>query len=164
MADRPPISSDVASGPPPEEFGLDSVDDAWMHHIRQAEAVAALGTLGETHRDTLSAMNNLARLLRSSGRLEEAEAQAREAVKLGRKVLPPDHWMIGAILMAQGTTLMDMERYKEAEPILAESLSIIQGAFGEDHPNTTKARANLNTLYTRWNKPDVAAECASKGE
>ncbi len=114
MAERPPTSSDVAPRPPPEEFELDSADDTWMHHIRQAEAAVALGRLGEFQ-------------------------------------------------LAHGTTLMDMERYEEAEPILTESLSILQGSFGETHPNTAEARAKLHTLYTRWGKPDKAAEFAPAG-
>jgi hypothetical protein len=114
MAERPPTSSDVAPRPPPEEFELDSADDTWMHHIRQAERIVALGRLDASQ-------------------------------------------------IAHGTTLMDMERYAEAEPILNESLRILQGAFGDTHPNTAKARANLHTLYTRWGKPDKAAEFAAAG-
>ena len=58
---------------------------------------------------------------------------------------------------------MDLERFSEAEPILSESLRVLQGAFGDAHPNTVKARADLHTLYTRWGKPDKAAEFAPAG-
>jgi len=126
--------------------------------------VVAVRVMGKEHPNTLGAMSNLSGLLRTRGRLEEAESIAREVVALGEKVLPPDHWALGAFQIAHGTTLMDMERFAEAEPILIESLRILQGAYGDAHPNTAAARANLHTLYTRWGRPDKAAEFAAAGE
>ena len=48
-------------------------------------------TLGDTHPDTLTSINNLASLLQDQGKLSEAEPLHREAVSGAKKTLGVEH-------------------------------------------------------------------------
>jgi len=48
-------------------------------------------TLGDTHADTLTSINNLASLLQDQGKLSEAEPLMREAVSGAKKTLGDAH-------------------------------------------------------------------------
>ena len=106
---------------------------------------------GEKHPNYASGLNNLAGLLRDTGRLEEAEALIRQATQITKGALGEDNPTYATKLNNLAALLHDTERLNEAEPLYRQAIDILE-ATTPDHPNTTAARANLDTLLAQMGK------------
>ena len=92
--------------------------------------------MGDSHPDTLTSINNLALLLKTQGKLGEAEPLYREALDGRRRTLGDSHPStltsinnLAGLLQAQG-------KLGEAEPLYRESLDGHRRVLGDAHPNT----------------------------
>ncbi len=61
-----------------------------------------------------------------------------------------DEYGTGAFLNARGMTLMQLERYSDAEAVLLEAHEILEAARGAEHKRTIKVIAFLDDLYDAW--------------
>ena len=84
------------------------------------------------------------------GRLTEAEALHREALEGARRKLPDGHWHTGSYLGSYGKTLVQLERYVDAEAALLEAHRILETARGAKHERTMKVVKSFTDLYDAW--------------
>jgi Flp pilus assembly protein TadD len=71
--------------------------------------------LGTEHPHTLTSMSNLASVLRSQGKYEEAEAINRQTLAQGEKVLGPEHRFTLKSMSNLAGVLDSQGKYEEAE-------------------------------------------------
>ena len=114
--------------------------------------------LGDTHWQTCSTMINLARVYKGREQWARAEPLNREAVAGGRVSLPAGHWMLGVFIGHLGVTLVELERYEEAEATLLEAHAMLVESMGPGHVRTVAQVEQLVTLYRRWGRDEDAAE------
>ncbi|PVH75932.1 FabD/lysophospholipase-like protein, partial [Cadophora sp. DSE1049] len=136
---------------------LDS-DGRW----KEAEALLVQVTnfrkkvLGEEHPDTLTSMNNLARLFQSQGKYEAAEPLYQETLRLRKKVLGEEHpdTLVSINNLAR---LFDSQgKYEAAEPLYQETLRLRKKVLGEEHPDTLVSMNNLARLFQSQGKYEAA--------
>jgi tetratricopeptide (TPR) repeat protein len=101
---------------------------------------------------TATALSNLAVLLQSMGRLEEAEAHSRRALDIDEGNLGPDHPEVANRLSNLATIFMSSGRWKDAEPLLRRALQIAEAAFGPDHPDVAACLSNLGSALAGQGK------------
>jgi serine/threonine protein kinase len=109
------------------------------------------------HPKVLYALNNLAEIQCSTGKLAEAETIFRDIVAARRRTAISDeaNLFLGTLnnladtLRAQGKT-------KEAEPLLQECLEECRKQFGPSHPNTLVAANNLAIVYQNLGRLESA--------
>ncbi len=99
-----------------------------------------------------SAKNNMAALLASTGRLEEAELMLQETLALRRKVHSDLHPQTAQALSNLGAVLGMQGKYDEAEPHLRESLASFREVLPAGHPSLVEALNNLGKLLRRMGK------------
>jgi serine/threonine-protein kinase len=120
--------------------------------LNQAEEVlrraVAIATAHDTAADHARALTQLASLLGQSGRLEEAEATAREAIAIWELTRGADHVDTAAALANLGTVLLDRGRAGEADPVLARAVGILERDLGTAHPNFARAVNGLASART----------------
>jgi tetratricopeptide (TPR) repeat protein len=108
-------------------------------HAREVRAKS----LGPDHADTLTSWGNLAAVLRSLGRLNQAEAEHRAVLRARISVLGPDDPATLATRTNLALVLHDLGRLEEAEVELRAVLKARVRALGPDHPSTLTNRNNL---------------------
>ncbi|MCP3960329.1 MAG: tetratricopeptide repeat protein [bacterium] len=87
------------------------------------------------------ALRNLATVLQAQDKNEEAEQAARQALAILQKYFK--HWQIADAESVLGGTLMALERYDEAEPLLTQSYPFIETTKGGNARQTREARERL---------------------
>ena len=70
--------------------------------------------LGQEHPDTLTSMNNLAMVLSSQGKYEEAEEMHRQTLELREKVLGKEHPYTLTSMNNLAVVLSSQGKYEEA--------------------------------------------------
>jgi len=86
-------------------------------------------TLGSDNPDYGAGLYNVAKLYQAEGKLLKAEYYAQEALTIMRKNLPPDHPTLAGVESGLGSVLTDLDRPKEAEPLLRDALSIYRKVY-----------------------------------
>ena len=102
--------------------------------------------LGEEHEKTLAAANDLALLLKDTGRVAEAEQLYRATYDARKKKLGEDH---PDTLNSAGNLaflLKNTGRTEEAEPLYRARYDAKKKKLGEDHPDTLDSAGNLGIL------------------
>ncbi len=125
-------------------------EELWrgVHAVRER-------TLGPASPATLTPLYELARLARVTGRLEEAEALATRGFELSYGVLPAHDPHAFEFLRELGWTLLEAERYDEAEALLLESLPLFEALPGGSQGGGPQAQLAL--LYERTGDEGEAA-------
>ena len=114
-----------------------------------SQAVTVLEkVLGGEHPDTVAALNNLALLYQSMGRLAEAEPLAKRALATAEKVLGKDHPDVASQLTNLAGLYRATGRLAEAEPLAERALDIRQQKLGPDDPYVAQSLNNLGWLYS----------------
>ena len=85
-------------------------------------------------------LNNLAMLLYSQAKYEEAEALYRQAMDIDIRALGRDHPGVATDLNNLAGLLKATGRTAEAKKMGLEALAIVERALGPDHPDTTDYR------------------------
>ena len=117
------------------------------------ESAAVFGRALAKPDDNLSYANPLMELgliLDAMGRLPEAESHLRKALEIRRRLVPPGNQLIGITEGALGECLTLEKRYAEAEPMLLDSLRIMQATTVESDSRRQEARDRLARLYREW--------------
>ncbi|MDQ8707552.1 tetratricopeptide repeat protein [Streptomyces sp. LHD-70] len=129
----------------------------WAHLAREGERL-----LGEEHRDTLVARNNLANSYREAGRTDEAIALAEEVHAVHARLLEDEHRdtpHIDDILANLNTLALSyLEAGRTDEAIALEELVLAtrEELRGEDHVQTLDARNNLASSYREAGRTEEA--------
>jgi tetratricopeptide (TPR) repeat protein len=124
-----------------------------LGHLVQAQGVLqkARGTrqelLGADHPDTLSTMNNLARVYKARGRYEDAETLYQRVLQARRRTLAADHSQTLTTMNDLGALYMARGRYEEAEKLYRQVLEGYRRTLGADHPQTLTGMNNLALVY-----------------
>ncbi|MCP3964312.1 MAG: serine/threonine protein kinase [bacterium] len=84
--------------------------------------------------------------LRTMGRPEGALQDAERALEILGGAYGSDHWRTADARSVLGGCLADLDRFDEAEPLLRESLPIIEQAKGDSSRATVEARQRLDRL------------------
>lgn len=111
-------------------------------YLRRALALCR-NHLGPEDRDTVGCMNNLAQLLKTTGRLTEAEALMREVLIITEKYVEPNAPILEGFLNNLGTLLLENDCADEAEPLLRRALEIAESNFGEHDQRVARCLHNL---------------------
>jgi primosomal replication protein N len=112
-------------------------------------------TLSKEHPSTLDSMNNLANVLDSQGKYEEAEAMHQQTLQLKEKVLGKEHPSTPESINNLALVLNHQGKYKEAEVMHRQTLQMIEKVLSKEHPSTV-ARINIiNTLASINNLASV---------
>lgn len=111
-------------------------------------------TLGD-HPDLAATLNNFGTFCASQGRLDEAEAMLRKALRIRETVLGPDHPDVAVTLNNVAGVEMMRGRFDTAEALLRRGLAIREAALPPDHPDLA---ANLQSLAVMYGKQDRYAE------
>lgn len=91
-------------------------------------------------------LNNLASVLRRSGRLAEAEAAYRDALAAARAVFGPAHPQLTRTINNLAVVLKDEGDLAAAEPLMREALAMSRKLYGEEHPDIALQLSNLASL------------------
>ncbi len=115
----------------------------------------AASELREKSGTYIQLMTNKALILQENKQFEEAEATYQEAIdlqtsrlKLNRKS-DPDY---AHLLNNMASLYLVTRKTEKVEPLLKESHDIYVSKFGEDHPSTASAKADLGNFYRSQGK------------
>ncbi len=78
---------------------------------------------------------------------DKAIPLARDALRLARTILPPEHPTLATVLEAQATVLQQEDKPDSAGALLEEGLRILEKSYGPDHQEVVWQRYNLATFY-----------------
>lgn len=107
--------------------------------------------LGAERRDTLTSLNNLARVIGDQGRYAEAEKLDRQVANARTRVLGAEHPYTLASLYNLALDIGKQGRYVEVEPLAVEVVvTQIAPSEGNSNPNTIRYRANLGYLRAHY--------------
>ena len=102
------------------------------------------------------ASNELARLLKRTNRLGEAEPLMRRALEINLAAFGEQHPGVAACMSNLASLLQDTNRFGEAEPLMRRALEIDEDALGEQHPNVGTCLNNLALLLQDTNRIEEA--------
>ncbi|KJZ70980.1 hypothetical protein HIM_09635 [Hirsutella minnesotensis 3608] len=154
--------------------------DAWMRYLPHAQRILyfrkdagdekaegrttspacsrawAKKVLGKEHPETLGSMNNLARVLQSLGKYEEAERLHRQALDLKEKVLGKEHPETLGSMNNLARVLQSLGKYEEAERRHRRALDLREKVLGKEHPSTLGSMNNLARVLQSLGKYEEA--------
>jgi len=91
----------------------------------------AVNNFGAEHLITLHIQHVLVRVLAEEGKLDEAEALAKETLAVRLRVMPEGHEGTGRTLLYLGKVLVEKGKLDEAEPRLKEALALFRQYYGK---------------------------------
>jgi len=105
---------------------------------------------GERSLQAVEALNALAEARGFSGLWTQAEQDYRQVVALRQALAPEDEVSFANALIGLGSTLDDLGRYSEAEPLQLQALETLRRILGPRDPNLWWAVSGYaNTVHTR---------------
>ena len=107
------------------------------------------------------ALNNLAGLLRDSGKPADAEPYYLEATTGADQTLGADHWIAALLRGNHARNLTDLGRFHDAEPIFRRTIATLEAKLGPDHEHTRGMQSNLERNAARRDGRD--SRPASRG-
>jgi len=122
------------------------------------QELAALRKLFGEGYSQLSAMSNLAKLLREKGNYEEAEAMNRQTLIMWRKLLGDENPTVGANLHELAVLLYLQGEYAEAEKTEWQAIDIFQKSFAPEHWRIQRCRSNLGACLVKLKRYREAEE------
>lgn len=101
-------------------------------------------------------LSNLARLLKATNHLSEAEPLMRDVLLIDRAAYGDEHPRVALDLNNLAALLQATNRLSEAEPLMREALRIARAAYGDEHPHVASHLNNLAQLLTAKNRMSEA--------
>jgi len=123
----------------------------------------AEGLLGPSHFFVGRIRLLLARILRMSGQLDEADSLCRITEAPLVAALGDSAPEIGALLDEEGEIQMARSRPEAAEPLLRNSLQIFRADFHDDHWRVTQVRVHLAACLAAQGRDEEAATLLEAG-
>ena len=118
-------------------------------------------TLSEEHPSRLQVMQRLAGVCSEQGQFDEAETLLREVVRLRRRSLGENHWLVGSSLLGGiGHFLIERRQWNEAEREIRAGVEVYEIALGTDHNWTAAARGKLAACLYALGRTAEAKELA----
>ena len=116
---------------------------------RELERIVAMRKeqLGELHPQYADALRDLAHLLASGERHDEAEALFKQVVDVREASPAPVPAAIATALYDLAGSHVSQLRYTEAEPLYRRMLAVAEQALGPEHPELAPFLSDLGTLY-----------------
>jgi len=112
------------------------------------KAIAAGVQLDEVPYSDLGTMlNNIALILRKSGRHKAAEPYYLRALQIYEKQLGPDHADVASVLNNLAVFYTNERRYTEAEETHLRALAIREKLHPAAHPDIAQSKCNLAVVY-----------------
>jgi tetratricopeptide (TPR) repeat protein len=112
------------------------------------KAIAAGTQLGDLPYSDLGTMlNNVALILRKSGRQKAAEPYYLHALQIYEKQLGPNHADVASVLNNLAVFYTNERRYSEAEKIHLRALDIREKLYSATHPDIAQSKCNLAVVY-----------------
>ncbi|NQT13105.1 MAG: tetratricopeptide repeat protein [Planctomycetes bacterium] len=103
-------------------------------------------------------LDNLAILLRETGRALEAEQCLQEALDIAEHHFGPEHLSVGTVLNNIVELLNNTGRSAEAEPPMRRALAIFEKHLGENDPHVATAHNGLGEVFRRTDRPTEAED------
>jgi tetratricopeptide (TPR) repeat protein len=113
--------------------------------------------LPETNTRIVRTLGQLLTAQVASGRDDEAQAVALEAVALVRETLPADHWYVALCNARLGACLIGLGRHGEAEPLLERGYTRVVAARGAAGRYASEILRSLVRLDDAAGRPEQAA-------
>ncbi len=150
---------------------LAALGDAYRHTNQTDKAEAAYiealewqqAIKGDTHPDVSVLRNNLASIYHAQGRVEQAEALYRLALR-SLDAAHPQHPSIPAILNNLGGIWTTNGQYEEAEQAYQRALSVAEKVFGRDHLDVAGILENHAALLLRTGDFDRAERWSQRAK
>jgi len=136
--------------------GENRIEDALLHARKAVEIYR--GALGDRHRDVGIAYSNLASVLKSLARVDEAEAAYRASLGAIEASMGREYWVYGQVEYNYGVLLRDAGRFAAAEPLIVRGYQLLLKGLGPANGRTRQAAEGAGELYERWGRPAQAAE------
>ncbi len=112
------------------------------------KAIAAGTQLGDLPYSDLGTMlNNVALILRKSGRQKAAEPYYLHALQIYEKQLGSNHADVASVLNNLAVFYTNERRYSEAEKIHLRALDIREKVHPATHPDIAQSKCNLAVVY-----------------
>ncbi len=112
------------------------------------KAIAAATQLGDLPYSDLGTMlNNVALILRKSGRQKAAEPYYLHALQIYEKQLGSNHADVASVLNNLAVFYTNERRYSEAEKIHLRALDIREKVYPVAHPDIAQSKCNLAVVY-----------------
>lgn len=118
--------------------------------------------LGEQHRDTLNAINDLADIYTSEGKYAQAEPLFVKTLEVRRRISGEENAETLGIAGNLANLYKRQGKYAEAEALTKRVAEIGRRVWGEEHPDTVTAMNNLGRLYTAEGKYEQAEATLTK--
>lgn len=118
------------------------LDEAEQMYRRIIDAREAAGNPLDP--ELLGIMNNLAMLIERRGEGERAATVFADVLDRARRALPPRHYLTAIFANNYGACLASLGDRAAAEPLLVESLAVLETTFGDQHPRVVRARERLD--------------------
>ena len=112
--------------------------------------------LGIEHPDTVSAMSNLAVVLRLQGKLKDAEYIMQRVVHLRGRLFGDNHPSTLSAESSLAIVLEEQGKLPEAEHIIRKVLQGYRQTLGSDHPDTISASSTLAVILKDKGEVDEA--------
>ena len=106
-------------------------------------------TLGPTHPQTATSLNNLAELFRAVGDYGAARPLYARALAISEQTLGPTHPQTATSLNNLAVNYAYQEQFAVAADLMRCALAIREQRLGPDHPNTQSARQSLAAIEQR---------------
>jgi serine/threonine protein kinase/tetratricopeptide (TPR) repeat protein len=119
-------------------------------------AVALDQQRGEDHPYVAYDLNELGRVCRRLGKLDEAEAAYREAIRIYRVGSGTGPTAVASPLVGLGTVLTERGDPEGGEPLIREGLRLWTEVLGENHIKTASAEAALGACLSAMNRFEEA--------
>ena len=124
-----------------DQASLLRIDNKSFHDVHRAE-----GVLGTEHPSTLGSMNDLALVLSSQGKYEEAEEMHGQALALRERVLGKEHPDTLTSVYCLAYLLHHKKRYKDADVFYHRAYSGYRKTLGEKHPTTAACSRHYSSM------------------
>lgn len=132
--------------------------------LHQRSIQMSIEAIGPENPATLQSMDNYAIQLYKSNKPEESRELLQRVLEIRLRVFGPDHHKTNMTRSLIGRTAILSGDYAQAEPILLDAHDRLIQTLGEDHRYTLVCRDILFDLYTKWDKPELAANYAPPNE
>lgn len=88
----------------------------------------------------------------------------KQAVVLRKGVLGWDHFEVATDLYNLSTALIDLERFREAEPFLRKALAVLERVHGATHPDVTPVLRSLASVLREPAQHEEAAQLLARAD
>ena len=120
--------------------------------------------LPEGHPQRIIAGQNIAKSLADCGRALEALEYSERAIRLCEEYIPPQHYLHGFTRTTLGESLLQLERFEEAQQALSQAYPIMVATRGADAAPTILTMRRLVRAHTGLGDATAAAEWQRKAD